>query len=126
MILTPTSISPPQETIKEHSSEAPAEVNKHRSRRDQARSTKDDRPVEIPKWAAREAPGNEPRDERHGSADEPEPLEILIDRACAEHAGGTNETPENGGSVENVGVGAGVAVRLVGIANTFDRAERPV
>lgn len=112
--------------IEEDANRAPAQVDIHCSRRDPAGTAEDERPVQIPNAATREAFREEPGDDGKCSAEQPVPLERRVNATGAKDACWADNTPDHGCSVENTGTGAGVAVGLVRLADARDSAQSPV
>lgn len=115
-----------QKAVEKNPHGGPAQVNVHGGRRDLPGAAKDERPVQVADVAAREPAGREPGEHRQRGAEEPVPLQRGVDAAGAKDATGPNDTPYDGGGVEDAGTGAGVAVGLVGVADAGDGAEGPV
>lgn len=115
-----------QESIKENSHGAPAQVDVDRSRWDLTRSAKNEGPVQISDGGARESFRSEPGDDGQNGTEKPVPLERGVDSAGAKDTTGSDHAPYNGRCEEDGGTGAGVVVWLVGFTDTRNCAECPV
>lgn len=56
---------------------------------------------------------HDPEKHREPSADEPEPVEVDVERPRSEHALGADDAPDDGRGEERAAVGAGEMSRLV-------------
>lgn len=83
------------------------------SRRQVSRAPKDQRHVDIPPYAHRAPPGEQPRDDGRHRADQPEPLQAVVDGAGTEDAPRANGAPDNAGGVKYLLAGARVLIWLV-------------
>lgn len=122
----PSGIASLDEEVEDGTHDSPAEVDVDTRGREPTGAAENKGRADVAPNGARPAPSEDPGEDRSKGADEPEPLEAVVDGLSAKDAGGANGTPDNGGGKEDTTTGAGVIVLLLQVADVGNVGEGPV
>lgn len=122
----PAGIAPSDEEVEDGTSQAPAEVDVDARGGKHARTTVDQRGVDVSPERLGESSSKEPGDDGRNSSNEPEPLQGGVDGTVAKDASRTNSSPDDRSSVEYTTTWAGVVVCLIRLTHVRNVSQSPV
>lgn len=126
VVRPPASVSVLNELVEDESGETPGGVVDGCGRRNLARTAEDDGCVEVSEVGLGEHAGKEVEEGWGNGTSDEEVQQAVVDLASREDTLGTDETPNDGGSKENVATWAGEVTGVVGRAEELDGTESPL
>lgn len=112
--------------IEDKAHDTPAQVVQRSGRRNQTRTTEDDRSVEVPDWTTGEGAGTEVEGNWEDDTSDPEEHHGRVHLAGGEDSCRTDDTPDHGSIEEDSAVRATVVVDLGFGADALDGSESPI